>query len=146
MPKSNSQRTPNFQFPREPADSEPCHVGSWSLEMPWELEVGSWELSQRLSTKADDGAVVGADDDDAARDGRRGGHRRAGFVLPDRLAGGEIEHVEAAVVRPDVDARPGHGGRRFDARPRRERPHGLAAGGIDGVHDLVTSAEDHLAV
>src|SRR6188768_336415 len=44
--------TPNFQLPRhfqrptpKTADDEPAKVGSWWLGIPWELGVGSWELT-----------------------------------------------------------------------------------------------------
>src|SRR5687768_7295513 len=102
------------------------------------FEGGRGRKGTELS-EAVDAAVVSADDQPSPGDGRRGAERRAGVPFRALFARGQIEDVQAPVVRADVDLTAGDRGGGFDAGLGGEGPPRGAACGIDGVHALVPS-------
>src|ERR1035437_9606177 len=74
---------------------------------------------------------------------RRSRQWRAGFEIPKLLSGGQIEHVEMAVVGAYVHPAVRYGGGRIDARLAGERPDGLAGSGVQAMDQLVPPAQNN---
>src|ERR1035441_8499845 len=89
--------------------------------------------------------VLGADDDAAGGYGGGGGKWGASFEIPELFAGGEIEHVEMAVVGAYVNPVTRDGRGRIHAGSRGESPDGLAGSQIQAV-DLFVTPADHEAL
>src|SRR5947207_15295724 len=116
---------------------------------PAVAQAGSLRYSGRLSActpETVEVSVLGADNYFSGADRRGCRQRRARFVFPELGARGQVEHVEAAIVRADVDSPSGNGGRRVYSGACGERPDRLAVCGVDAVDQLVTSAQHHLAI